>query len=130
MEIYSKRRKTAERAGKPDVYSYGEFPKPLRIQVVHVFRGLLGPVEDERDVYGDNESVSRKLWSLVEGELARELGFYGFCSSGFREAWEAWPEWVEMASTENVLDFVEVAFTAAEDGKGKRMVRQDKASRC
>lgn len=121
MEIYSKRRKAAEQAGKPDVYSYGEFPKRLRIQIEHILAGLLGrEFEPEDDLYGDRAHRSESIWKLVESILARELGFYTFSQVG---GWARvrWPRFLHDARTENIFDLLEVAFRVGrwelEDGR-------------
>ena len=36
LNLYSKRKKAAANAGKPDVYRYDSLPKELRVQIVHL----------------------------------------------------------------------------------------------
>ena len=119
MEIYSKRRKAAEQAGKPDVYSYGEFPKELRIQLVHIFADLL-----DYAGYGPMGELSEAIWAAVEKVLGRELGFYSFDGMGYGHASGRWRQYLETAQTENVLDFMEVVFGIAQrhlDSGGKQL---------
>jgi len=46
LDLYSKRKKAAANAGKPDVYGYDNLPMPLRSQIAHhIWTDLFGPYE-------------------------------------------------------------------------------------
>ena len=40
-DFFSKRMKRA-REGEPDVYTYDQLPQPLRVQIIHIWRAVLG----------------------------------------------------------------------------------------
>jgi len=70
LDIYHKRKKMKEKAGKPDVYKYDQLPKELRVQVIHIWRTSLGVY---KDMYGD-QVLPNKHWILIHDRFCRELG--------------------------------------------------------
>jgi len=106
VKPYSKRRKDAEKEGKPDIYRYsGPFPPQLTNQIEHILGDMLGRGYDEE---------SEKAWEEVEYVLQRELGIVSF--SGKRERRPAaWAHFIQaqMYDSEPILDVVEQALSVA-----------------
>jgi hypothetical protein len=42
LDIFSKRQKVAEKSGQLDVYQYDDLPKAFRVQVIHIWRSVIG----------------------------------------------------------------------------------------
>ena len=74
-DIFSKRQKVL-RGETPDVYHYDTLPTPLRVQVVHIMRDVLG---DEKQ-YGISERYSRPgvraTYDFITDTLCREYGVF------------------------------------------------------
>jgi len=70
FELYSKRKKAREEAGKPQLLKYDELPTELRVQVIHIWREAIGPCE----YYGGTETRSWQRWEYMRNVMRRELG--------------------------------------------------------
>lgn len=103
LDLYSKRQKRL-RGEVPDVYQYSEIPKTLRTQIVQVFAEVLG--EDRR-------LKSEEAFALIHKTLCREYGRFELAPSIRSGARTAVNDFVMRAPTEEVLDFLEVAFVVA-----------------
>ena len=116
-EIYS-RRKQREIGRKDDVFNYDELPSKVRVQIIHIINGSLGPYYDE---YG-NRSVGSPYFDYVCGLLREELGVFSLTPS--RQANNQRDELMGWFQTEpNVdyaLDFIELTFRLID-----RIVRED-----
>lgn len=107
LDLFSKRSK--RQRGGSEVYTYNALPKPLRGQIIHIWREALGnPAEwshDQEEVEG--------LWSNIARFLRKEFGVFALNEVGYRHReWE-----VEVAQffmdepdVERALDVVEVVF--------------------
>lgn len=60
-DLYSKRKKKAEKAGQPDVYQYDTLPNPLRVQITKILNDALGPDDP---------------WDGIEEVITREKGIH------------------------------------------------------
>lgn len=70
-DIYSKRKKRAQ--GEVfDVYQYDVLPDALRVQLVHIFDGALGRLEE----YYDHYKKVRSTYKLIVDILCREHGWF------------------------------------------------------
>lgn len=71
-DLYSKRKRRAERANEPDVFDYDVLPQKLRTQVRQLFTAAIGPYRD----YGEFSTPrnNNDAWETISGILRRELG--------------------------------------------------------
>lgn len=70
IDLFSTRRKLAAAAGQEDVYSYDDFPGPLRVQLQQLFSEALGPSSAES--YPSNDEA----WVFIHKVLCREKGVH------------------------------------------------------
>ncbi|MHC5060136.1 MAG: STM4504/CBY_0614 family protein [Planctomycetota bacterium] len=112
--IFSKRQKQ-QRGEVPDIYTYDNIPKKLRVQIVHILRDVLGHERESGVNYGGypvNGEV-RKVYCFVRDALRREYG--EFCLPGTNTkvpAEEVLTFILEEPECEKVLDAVELTFKA------------------
>lgn len=70
VDIFSKRQKRI-RGDVPDVYNYDEFPNPFRVQVIHIWKEVIG---------GENEIILRpevkRIYDAIVSTLCREYGVF------------------------------------------------------
>lgn len=69
VDLYSKRKKRAERNNQPEVYQYDNFPVTFRNQVIHIWMDAFPP------------QFMGCYWERIYDSLARELGWYYFDDS-------------------------------------------------
>jgi len=67
FDLFSKRQKRIS-GNVPDVYQYEEIPDSLRVQIVHIWKDVLG------DDSGYNTSGARHAYKFVHDALCREYG--------------------------------------------------------
>ena len=74
--IFAKRKRAAENAEKPVIYTQNDLPEQFRTQVVWIFRHLIGfPNEGYGGSFFDGPST--QFWQQARDTLAAELGrFY------------------------------------------------------
>lgn len=101
FDIYSKRRKKAAAKGV-DVYQYDEIPGKLRVQVVHIWRDIVGHLARLRD---------EPVFVVTRAILCREYGafqlFAGPMDNGFEEIMNFF---LKTADTDQALDVIELTF--------------------
>jgi hypothetical protein len=109
FDLFSKRQKQL-RGDVPDVYSYDTIPQPLRVQVVHIWRDVIG---DETDYYETYRGACRAYKMIVEA-LCREYGVFkltGAKEYGDRNYLSELANFVlQEQETERVLDAIELSF--------------------
>ena len=71
-DLFSKRQK-ALRGETPDVYSYDDLPRTLRVQIVHIMHDALGSPEQYTDVLLPCVS---ELYNSIADNLCREYGVF------------------------------------------------------
>lgn len=107
LDLFSKRRRAARRAGQPDVYQYEDLPQAFRVQVVHIWAtaisGSLHILQSPRFVDGP-------VWEVLSEATARELGLMRL--SNERDPFVQCQDFLFNASTENALDLIELTFSA------------------
>lgn len=72
FNVFWKRQKE-QRGETPDVYTYDDLPKPLRVQIVQIMMETLGDNEAYHNRYGYRESIESAYKAIVE-ILRREMG--------------------------------------------------------
>jgi hypothetical protein len=103
MDLFSKR-------GRPmparDVLTYDNLPRPLRIQIVHIWAEALGNGQTERY----EQSYSNELWETIEKAICREHGVFRLAE--YKSGFEAAVEWFTGPNQpiEKLLDMVELTF--------------------
>ncbi len=70
FDLFSKRQK-ALKGDVPDVYTYGDLPNPLRVQIVHIWADSIG----NKNAYWHRKHVGSVYESIV-GTLCREYGLF------------------------------------------------------
>src|SRR5205823_3877766 len=70
FHIFSKRQKKL-REKVPDVYEYAKIPKPLRVQIVHIWQDTIGDSHDY-----DRGSGVKGTYKLIVDTLRREYGVF------------------------------------------------------
>jgi AbiJ-like protein/uncharacterized protein DUF7014/HEPN domain-containing protein len=128
FDLFSKRKKRDQNAGKADVYCYDAISQTLRVQIAHIWRDALGDYHG----YGNHDVVER--WKLIHDAIAREKGVF---SLGYENSYdEKCVNWFLKANVDDALDFIELSFRAIEilisklpqytrDGEGIRVSPED-----
>ena len=115
FDIFSKRQKRI-RGNVLDVYSYDRIPAPLRMQIVHVLRDMLG---NERD-YDDPFSGIGRFYYRIERILCHEYGV-DCLPAKYEDIYRArkmddiFEFLCREQNVEKVLDVVQVCFSVAMD---------------
>jgi hypothetical protein len=73
-DLYSRRKKLAERGNQSEVYQYTNLPLEFRRQVVHIWSTAIGSYRAEQ--YFGYEPLAGRLWRSIHDSLARELGLF------------------------------------------------------
>ena len=111
FDLYSKRQKRI-RGEVPDVYSYDDLPAPLRIQIIHIWKDLLGD-EHKSKSYNGAES----LYDVIVTTLRREYGVFEliappqFSRQSIPE--ELYSFILNESDVERCMDTIEISFRIA-----------------
>lgn len=110
FDIFSKRQKKL-RGDVPDIYIYDTIPQPLKVQVVHIWRDILG---DERDYQGRYAQVFQ-AYKFIVGALCREYGLFFLPPeknkyNDRRYIDELFNFLIQQDDSEKVLDAIEFSF--------------------
>jgi hypothetical protein len=112
INIFSKRQKKG-RGELPDVYVYNDIPKPLRVQIVFIFHGVLGGEQQ----YNEWQFGTSNAYKAVVESLCREYGQFQLVELNRhreRNYLEEMTNFIlQEQNHERVLDAVEVAFRTA-----------------
>lgn len=109
MNIFSRRKRLAEKAGQSDVYKYDEIPTSLRHQVIHIWQ------ESIANYSSQNEPV----WVELSRIIAKEHGLLSLHhlahplminSDSFLE----WTNYFLAVDCDKALDMIELAFRVTE----------------
>ncbi|MGA2645759.1 MAG: hypothetical protein ABSF15_13685 [Candidatus Sulfotelmatobacter sp.] len=104
VDLFSKRQKVL-RKEVPDVYTYDQVPRPLRVQIAHILRDLFG----ERVQYDINDCL--KSFGEIKATLCREYGVFRLTRTSWNSVDEEVINFVLNESDhERVLDVVEISF--------------------
>jgi len=119
LNLFSKRKKDALKAGQADVYSYDIFPPPLRIQIAHILRDAMG------DYHGYGNDAVIGGWQFIEQAIAREKGLFQLGHENNLE--ERCIRWFIGADVDDALDMTELCFRAIKivDGDRNEYQRRD-----
>lgn len=112
LDIYSRRKRQAERAGKADIYQYDDLPRPLRVQIIEIWRGAIGECVSPDPYgldFGPEPPNSEYWWNEIHSGLAREKGLFAL-ASGATPLDRCANYLLSATSIDDVLDIVEVTF--------------------
>jgi len=109
-ELYSKRKKLAERGNQPEVYQYTDLPLKFRRQVIHIWLSAIGPYREPERVIRFVPLVSC-LWHEIHDSFARELGLFNL-GSEFQNPFEQCKSFLLDQDTpvDHLLDLIEFTF--------------------
>ena len=106
IDIYSKRKKRREDGDAPDVYSYDTIPKPLRVQIVHLWRDGFGNEEES--------TLAHEAYKSIHDILCREYGIF-WLSGGPHDRInyeDRCCAFLMNSKTDEALDIIELSFRA------------------
>ena len=107
-DLFSKRQKRL-RGDIPDVYSYDDLPKPLRVQIIYIWNDTLGGNEQAQN----SENVD-SAYEFIVNSLCREYGLFKLPGAkyGSREyISELHAFFLQEENIEKALDSVELSFS-------------------
>jgi hypothetical protein len=110
IDLYSKRKKRAEKGNQPEIYQYDELPLVFRRQVIHVWSGAIGIYRYE---FGKIIGYKNyKLWSTIYNILDREFGLSAPNLISSHDPFEQCKSFLldKDTSTDNLLDLIELTF--------------------
>jgi len=110
--LYSKRKKLAERGNEPEVYQYVDLPIEFRRQVIHIWLSAIGSWCEPR--FGTIPIVNM-LWEKIHNSIARELGEFNL-GNELQNPFEQCKSFLVNKNTPTVhlLDLIEVTFQEIE----------------
>lgn len=110
FDLFSKRQKQL-RGELPDVYTYDTIPRPLKVQIIHMWKDALGNESE----YHDSYRGAARAYKFIVDTLCREYGLFALPTSnrsyGERNyLGELANHLLEEDDVEKVLDAVELSF--------------------
>ena len=108
---FAKRKRQAENAGKPVIYTYDHLPQPMRVQVSRILKAAIGDLE----VISSNIEMCENIWKHVHDTLAQEMGVIEL-SHDYEDGMDACLSFVlEEENTDEVLSLIELGLNTAHD---------------
>lgn len=103
FDLFSKRQKRS-RGEVPDVYTYDEIPRPLRVQITHIWSDAFGSAT--------GYSKSEESYEFIHGALCREYGVYSLTDNPNRRLYSGRVAdfLLSTEETDQVLDVIELSF--------------------
>ena len=114
INLYSKRKKTAERSNQPEVYQYTDLPINFRRQVVHIWTSAVG----KYDAHYFYKPLLENLWRQIHDLLSREIGLFELAPKF--KAPNPFDQCIAFLldldnPIENLLDLIEITFNLIEN---------------
>ena len=108
LDLFSTRQRRL-RGEIPDVYSYDSLPRPLRVQIVHIWQEAFGSVTQEG--YGVTCPVLG-AFREIHRMLAKEFGVFALTDRRHEDAFTGVANFfLECSDIERALDVVELTFS-------------------
>ncbi len=107
-ETYSKRLALAN-VSDNDVYQYDVLPRPLRVQIAHIFGDSIG-VYRRASGYMDESSPANRHWEFIHDTLARERGEFELGKNSRANDRDVCIEYLLNSDTNGALDIIELGF--------------------
>ncbi|MES2680234.1 MAG: hypothetical protein V4635_10130 [Bacteroidota bacterium] len=107
FDIFSKRQKKL-RGEIPEIYQYTNIPSPLRVQIVHIIRDVIGI---DKQVYG-HKNQPKGNYEFIHKSLCREYGVFTLGKDNYNEDAEncVLNFLLQTEDVEKVIDVVELTF--------------------
>ena len=107
IDLYSYRKRVAE-AETSDVFTYDELSRPLRVQIIRIWRNAIGSAHvytgvEFGDVYANNAG-----WETIHEIVAQEHGLLSLASH--RNLFERCKTYLLDATVDDALDIIEASF--------------------
>ena len=113
FDIFAKRKRAAENAEIPVIYTQNRLPEEFRTQVVWIFRDLIGfPNEGYARSFLDGPSL--QFWQQARDTLAAELGRFSLVSPNNSPTDDCVNFIIGEQDVDNVLSLIEFCFHLAE----------------
>jgi hypothetical protein len=111
-DLFSKRKRRAEKAGTAEVYTYDAIPHPLKVQIVHIWRDAIG-------VCGRNSHTqANSRWNSIHDTMVREKSEFRLTDDDSPDAqcfnWFLWT-----TNTDDALDIIDLTFGYIDRGLGE-----------
>ena len=110
VDLYSKRQKIL-RGEAPDILDYDKLPKPLKVQIVHIWSDTLG---EENEYYHSTNGNVRQIYMQIVKTLCREYGFFKLPNTkDYRDRIyieELVDYFIHESDTEKLIDVIELSF--------------------
>ena len=108
VDLYSHRKRVAE-GDVPDVFVYDALPRPLLVQIVHIWRDAIGPFYPSRRPTMSHVPCNNAGWEFVHDVVAREHGEFDLAREHDIEK-RCKKCLLETSSLDVVLDLIEASF--------------------
>ena len=122
IDLFSKRKKRAEKGAATDVYQYDELPKPLRVQISLIWDASIGSCGVDRFGY---DLPTNKFWRFIHDCICKEKGVYALSDRSMNDQVQC-HEYLLNAGTDDALDIIELSFRVIDRGV-RDMTPQDEA---
>lgn len=121
FDLFSKRQKRL-RGEVPDIFTYDNIPQPLRVQIVHIIRDVIG--EDQHSSFrglGSGERA-KKAYELIHQTICREYGVFKLGNGRHSESDEEQllNYFLQTKEVEETIDIIELTFKYID-----RIIRKD-----
>ncbi len=114
FNLFSKRKRAAEKQGGVEVFKYDEMPTPFRIQVLHILADAIGPYHVHTGIEMSHVKNNNDAWDFLANTLCREKGLARL--SNRRDQQEAFQAYFcECDEVDDVLDAIELSFGIIEN---------------
>jgi hypothetical protein len=111
-DIYSKRKRQQEKAGRPDIYKYDEIPEGLRNQVICIWRDAIGT--KRADSYDHSNEPPDSIWIAIHDILCRELGLSSLGRKEDSPFTKCCTFLLEESDIDKILSLIEISFRMIE----------------
>ena len=115
-ETFAKRKRQAENADKPVIYSYDTLPRQFRVQVVQILTDTIG--DPATAIFPDVEQGPNQRWAMIHDTMAKEMGEFRLVRNldpkqfGFKYPCAAFI--LNTQEVDDVLSLIELAFLSVE----------------
>lgn len=110
FETFSKRRKRLEKTAQEDVYQYGHFPVPFRVQVIHILRDTIGRCTYSSGGYQYGNETASGIWKTIHGIIAREEGQFYLGDPYDTTEKQCCDFLLGATAADDILDIIEMSF--------------------
>jgi hypothetical protein len=105
VNLFSKRQKIL-RGEIPDIYSYDDIPKSLRVQIIHIIKDAIGKINDDNFI-PDNPSSA---YELIHKTLCREYGVFVLDNAHQTNQENVFNFFLKTKNYEQAIDIIELSF--------------------